>query len=73
MKEKHIDEKVGMYFIFGQLPKDGTVVIHDGDRDVFWGLPEDLAEEIVDAQQRFREELYEILKNFEEPDPDQNR
>jgi hypothetical protein len=54
--------------MFRQLPKDGTVVIHDGDRDLFWGLPEDLAEKIVDAQQRFREELYEILEDFEEPD-----
>ena len=71
MKEKYIDEKVGIYF-FGHLPKGGTVVIHDGDRDLFWGLPEDLAEKIVDAQQRFREELYDILEDFEEPDPDQN-
>lgn len=63
MREKYIDEAVGLYFIYGEYP-DGTVDISNGRDDVFKAIPRDLAEMIVSSQATFREELYYILKEF---------
>lgn len=60
MKQKYIDEKVGVYIIFGQRA-DGTVDVNDGNSDIFEGVTKEQAEKIVAAQERFREELYNIF------------
>lgn len=60
MRQKYVDEKTGIYMIFGTRP-DGTVDVNDGQQDVFEGLPQDIAEEVVAAHDRFRQELYSLL------------
>lgn len=60
MREKTIDTRVGMYFIFGECP-DGAVDVNDGRDDVFLRLPRDVAEAVCLAQQEFREKLYALL------------
>ena len=62
MEEKYIDEKVGSYFIFGCDPRNpGKVDVSDGDRDIFTHIDIKIAEQIIEAQNRFREELYKIM------------
>jgi hypothetical protein len=60
MREKYVDEAVGIYTVFGWWG-DGTVCISDGQRDVFEGVPEDIAEKVVAAQAEFRQKLYDLL------------
>jgi hypothetical protein len=59
MREKYVDEAVGVFIIFGA--SDGGVDVATANNDVFSGIPLDKAEEIVAAQERFRNELYQIL------------
>lgn len=60
MREKYVDEAVGIYMVFGEYA-DGRVDVSDQRRDVFTALPRDVAEKVVEAQDRFREELYRLL------------
>lgn len=62
MKEKYIDEKVGLLYIFGSRP-DGTVDVAAPHGDVFTYLPVETAERVVEANRAYREALYEILKD----------
>ena len=59
MRQKYIDEKVGVYFIFGE--SQGGVDISDGDSDIFTGVTKEQADRICKAQEEFREKLYEIF------------
>lgn len=59
MREKYVDEVVGVWNVFGS--RDGGVDISDGNRDVFREIPLERAEKIVIAQAEFREKLYTIL------------
>jgi hypothetical protein len=58
--EKRIDERVGLWKIFGEHP-DGMVDVDDGTSDIFIAIPRDQAERAVAAHDRFREELYRIF------------
>ncbi len=60
MREKYVDDAVGIFIEFGTHP-DGTVDVHALGRDVFEGLPKDVAQKVCEAHDRFREELYVIL------------
>lgn len=60
MREKYIDEKVGVWFIFGTHP-DGTVDINDGQKDIFEKLPKDVAEKLCDWQASFRIRVYQLI------------
>lgn len=64
MRQKYVDETVGVWIIFGEH-MDGTVDVSDQRRDVFEGLPRDVAEKVCAAHDEFREKLYAILCNFE--------
>lgn len=59
MREKYVDEAVGIFTIFGV--RVGAVDVSDGARDVFYGLPRDVAEQVVAAQEEFRDKLYKLL------------
>lgn len=59
-REKYVDEAVGVFIEFG-VGSDGTVDVHALGRDVFEGLPKDVAQKVIEAHDRFREELYVIL------------
>lgn len=64
MREKYIDENVGVYFIFGSSSRQPNLVdICDGSRDIFLSVPKEAAEKIVASQEKFRKELYKILEN----------
>lgn len=60
MREKYIDEKVGVWFIFGSS-SEGLVDINNGTEDIFTKLPKETAEKLVSAQEKFRLDLYNIL------------
>lgn len=60
MREKYVDEAVGIFMVFG-VHSDGTVDVSDTQRDVFTRLPEDAAEKVVAVQAEFRAKLYKIL------------
>lgn len=62
MRQKYIDEAVGVFFEFGVHP-DGRVDVATQDGDKFCGLPKAVAREVIDAQAEFREKLYRILEN----------
>ncbi len=67
MREKYVDESIGVWFIFGKHP-DGTVDINDGNRDVpaFTGIQREAAQLLCEAHDRFRKEVYKIACNFKE-------
>jgi len=60
MREKYVDEKIGIYMIFGARP-DGTVDVANQYGDVLEGLPRDVAEKIVEAHDIFRHTVYDLL------------
>ncbi len=60
MRQKYVDEAVGVYIMFGTHP-GGTVDVADQSRDVFTGLPADVAAKVVDLQAEFRDGLYKLL------------
>lgn len=60
MREKYVDEAVGIWVIFGEN-RDGTVDVADQQKDIFQSLPRDKAQKIVNLQQEFRDKLYEVL------------
>ena len=62
MREKYIDERVGIWFIFGESPYG--VDINDGNRDVFEGVTREVADQLCTAQERFQQELYSIMKGL---------
>ena len=62
MREKYIDEAVGLYFIFGKHSAN-SVDVSDGTKDVFINIPEITAHRIVQAQEEFREKLYKIMED----------
>lgn len=62
MREKYIDRKVGIWFIFGHHAEDDNLVdINNGREDVFVGIPIEKARRAVEAQEDFREKLYRIF------------
>ena len=63
MRQKYVDEAVGIFHVFG-VYFDKTVDVNDGNRDVFEGLPVEIANRVVDAQAAYRQELYSILCDF---------
>jgi hypothetical protein len=62
MREKYIDESVGVWFVFG-VHKNGNVDISDGSSDIFSNINPELAEKLCGAQSDFRDKLYSILKD----------
>ncbi len=60
MREKYVDEAIGVYIEFGTRT-DGTVDIHALGKNIFAGLPKSAAQKVIEAHDRFREELYTIL------------
>ena len=60
MKQKYVDEAVGVYFPFG-MHTNRTVDVSDGQRDVFESLPQEAAEAVCAAQSEFRHRLYQVL------------
>ena len=60
MREKYVDEAVGIWIIFGEH-RDGTVDVADQQKDVFTSLPRDKAEKLVELQEEFRQKLYAEL------------
>lgn len=60
MLEKRVDARVGVWCVFGEYP-GLSVDISNGTDDVFTGLPPEVAVKVVEAHDRFREELYTIL------------
>ena len=63
MREKYIDEKIGVYFIFGFSADNLSLVdINNGIEDVFTSIPIEQAEKICIAHDEFRNKVYEILK-----------
>lgn len=60
MREKYVDEAVGVFMIFG-VRADGSVDVNDGYCDIFEGLPHEAAQRVVAAQEEFRIKLYDIL------------
>ena len=60
MREKYVDEAIGIYCVFS-THADGTVDVSDGNRDVFNGLPRDVADKVVAAHDAFSKELYKLL------------
>lgn len=68
MREKYVDEAVGVWMTFGTYP-DGNVEVTTAEREIFsGGLPKEKAEAVVAAQKRFRDELYRILCS-KKPEP----
>jgi metallophosphoesterase superfamily enzyme len=64
MREKYVDERVGIYFIFGNHD-NGTVDISNSINDtLFDSLPKEQAIEVCQAQEEFRRKLYKILCSF---------
>jgi hypothetical protein len=63
MLEKYVDEAVGVWIIFGE-GADDMVDVADQTRDVFAGLPRDVAEKVVELQSEFRDKLYALLCDF---------
>jgi putative transposase len=60
MREKYVDEKIGIYMIWGTRP-DGTVDVADQRGDIFDGVPKDIAEKIIAAHDLFRHTVYDLL------------
>lgn len=60
MRDKYVDQFAKHLFIFGEQP-DGTVDVNDGTDDVLAGVPKEIAEAVVAANQDYREKLYAIL------------
>lgn len=61
MREKYVDEALGgPWHVFG-VHQDGTVDVADASRDVFSGLPPEVAEMVVKVQEGFRRKLYALL------------
>ena len=60
MREKYVDERVGVWMVFGTHP-DGRVDVCNADRDLFEHMDPKVAEKLVEAQERFRKELYKLL------------
>lgn len=58
MRQKYIDETVGVWFEFGVHPESGNVDISDGNRDVFTDVPKDRATRLIALQAEFRDKLY---------------
>jgi len=71
MREKYVDEAVGMWLVFGEHA-DGRVDVNDGIDDVFCRLPRDVAEKICEIHANFRHELYKVLCNFPTPTKGEN-
>lgn len=63
MRQKIVDERVGVWKVFGEHP-DGTVDVTDNDHDVFVSMPRELADRVIAAHDLFRDHLYEILSNM---------
>ncbi len=63
MTEKRIDKCVPDWYIFGENKSEGTVDIAQQDGDVFQELPKDIAEKVIEAHDRFKKELYQLLKD----------
>ncbi len=61
MREKCVDEAVGIWCILGEY-QDGNVNVTDGTNDIFsGGIPKAVAEELVRVQEAFRTRLYDLL------------
>lgn len=63
MREKSIDEATGGTWVIFGTRKDGTVDVSEASRDVFEGVPVDIAEKLCSARDRLMVELYEILRD----------
>ena len=61
MREKYIDEIVGVWIIFGNHP-DGCVDVSNQDGDLFTHVELEKAEQLVKEQSEFRNKVYAILK-----------
>lgn len=66
MRQKYVDEAVGLFIVFG-THINGTVDVSDGQRDVFSCLPPAAAHAVCEAQNEFRQKLYKILCESQEP------
>ena len=65
MLEKYLEENIGSpLFVFGTRDDGKLVDLSDGKRDVFEGIPFAVAEQIMNANNRYMQEMYGILCNF---------
>jgi hypothetical protein len=60
MREKYIDETFPPLMVFGAHP-DGMVDIVNVNADVLTGIPPEVADKVVKANQIYMAELYKIL------------
>lgn len=60
-KEKYIDERVGIWCIFGESQCHSRVDISDGQRDIFTDIPRVYGEQLIALQEEFRQKLYKLL------------
>jgi hypothetical protein len=65
MREKHVDENVGHYYIYGVNPTTGNVDVYcaggTADDDVFADLPADVGNALVALHVEFKEKVYQLL------------
>ena len=69
MKHKYIDEKAGMFFIFGSKgaitdPDYRCDVRNTGTDREFTGLSWNTAQAIIKANEEYLEKLYKILEGY---------
>jgi hypothetical protein len=62
MREKYIDEAVGVWIEFG-IHKSGNVDVSSEQGDIFTNVPPLVAAKLIKAQAEFRENLYRILRD----------
>jgi hypothetical protein len=60
MREKYVDERVGVWIVFG-WHFDGSVDVSSKGQDLFTQIPLDVADRLCELQEEFREKLYALL------------
>jgi len=65
MREKYVDEKIGIWFKFGQNADNTKVdVVSSTSGDLFTAISKEDADKLVAIQEAFRLEVYKITNNF---------
>lgn len=66
MRRKYVEERYRPWFVFGG--SNGYVDISDGDRDVLSGVPETMAQTIIDEHNRLIDVIGDTALAFDEAD-----
>lgn len=65
MKSNTVDHKTGgMWFRFGENPSKTHSDIASIHGDVFTGIPNDIAAQIIENHNEFQKKLYELTKDL---------